>query len=63
MKLYKRIRNLVIEAGWYSGEYWAAFQFEVFKYMPDIGYFVVLYIQIGKAAVSIALDLNREVRR
>ena len=58
MKLYKRFRHLVIEAGWYHGQEWTALQIEAGKWMPEIGYFVALYIQIGKAAICIAWDWN-----
>jgi len=49
---------MVIEAGWYPGEDWTALQVEAGKWMPQIGYFVALYIQIGKAAICIAWDWN-----
>jgi hypothetical protein len=59
MKLYKRVRDLVLEAGWYPGENWTALDLSVAKVMPEIGYVVILYLQIGKAAVSVSIDEGR----
>ena len=63
MKFYKRIKKLVIEAGWYPGENWIVLQCDVLKFMPEVGYVAVFYLQIGKAAVSVAIDWNEEVGR
>jgi hypothetical protein len=65
MKFYKSIffsgreKRVVLEAGWYPGENWTVLQCDILKFMPEIGYVVILYLQIGKAAVSVAIDEGR----
>jgi len=65
MKFYKRIgmfgarsKNLVFEAGWYSGDNWMVLQCDFLRFMPEVNYTLIFYLQIGKAAVSVALDWN-----
>lgn len=65
MKFYKsiffsgRTKRMVLEAGWYPGENWTVLDMSVAKVMPEIGYVVILYLQIGKAAVCVSWDSGK----